>query len=95
MGLSFLGGRRIVLAPMAGGPGTAALAAAVAAGGGFPVLPSGYVRAETLAETIESYRAQSDSAYAVNLFVPARPDQGRLERRARVRREGPSVGPGP
>ena len=51
MALTFLGGRRIVLAPMAGGPGTPALAAAVAAGGGFPVLPSGYVSADTLAET--------------------------------------------
>ena len=78
MALTFLGGRRIVLAPMAGGPGTAALAAAVAAGGGFPVLPSGYVSADTLAETVRAFREQSAAAYAVNLFVPAAPDEARL-----------------
>jgi nitronate monooxygenase len=83
MALSFLGGRRVVLAPMAGGPGTPALAAAVAAGGGFPVLPSGYASIEDVAATTASFRSLSGAAYAVNLFVPAPLDEGRL-RAARV-----------
>ena len=80
MRLSFLDGRRVVLAPMAGGPGTPALAAAVAAGGGFPFLPSGYVTDEKLAATTDDYLALTDAAYAVNLFVPAPPDDARLRR---------------
>ena len=47
----------IVGAPMAGGPGTPALAAAVSNAGGFGFLASGYVTAERLADDIAATRA--------------------------------------
>ena len=39
----------VAAAPMAGGPSTPALAAAVTAVGGFAFLPAGYLSAEALA----------------------------------------------
>jgi len=80
MSLGFLDGRRLVLAPMAGGPGTPELAAAVAAAGGFPFLPSGYQPVERVAEAVRNYRALTQAPFAVNLFVPAAPDDERLAR---------------
>ena len=58
----------IVLAPMAGGPSTPALAAAVSRAGGLGFLAAGYLRVEQLAEQISSTRAQV-SAFGVNVFV--------------------------
>lgn len=64
---------RLVLAPMAGGPGTVDLAVAVARGGGFPMLPAGYLDPETLTERIRELRSRvGGTAYGVNLFVPQR-----------------------
>jgi len=60
----------IVGAPMAGGPGTPALAAAVSNAGGFGFLASGYVSAERLADDIEATRAATTGPLGVNLFVP-------------------------
>jgi nitronate monooxygenase len=60
----------IVGAPMAGGPGTPALAAAVSNAGGFGFLASGYVTAERLAEDIAATRAATTGPLGVNLFVP-------------------------
>ena len=42
----------IVGAPMAGGPGTPALAAAVSNAGGLGFIPAGYLAAEQFAEDI-------------------------------------------
>lgn len=56
---------------MAGGPTTVALAAAVAAAGGFPFLAGGYKTPEALAAEIEQLRAL-DVPFGVNLFVPSR-----------------------
>ncbi|CCH76340.1 putative dioxygenase [Nostocoides japonicum T1-X7] len=73
---------RVVLAPMAGGPGTVALAAAVGAGGGFPFLPGGYLSPDRLAADVEILRAATDRPFGVNLFVPG-PDRIELTQRAR------------
>ena len=58
----------IVLAPMAGGPSTPALAAAVSRAGGLGFLAAGYLRAEQLAEQASTTRAQV-SRFGVNVFV--------------------------
>jgi nitronate monooxygenase len=60
----------IVGAPMAGGPGTPALAAAVSNAGGFGFLASGYISAERLAQDIKAARAATTGPVGVTLFVP-------------------------
>jgi nitronate monooxygenase len=60
----------IVGAPMSGGAGTPALAAAVSNAGGFGFLASGYVSAERLANDIAATRAATTGPIGVNLFVP-------------------------
>ena len=60
----------IVGAPMAGGPGTPALAAAVSNAGGFGFLASGYISPERLADDIAATRAATTGPLGVNLFVP-------------------------
>jgi len=60
----------IAAAPMAGGPTTVALAAAVRAAGGFPFLAAGYKTAVAMADEIEQLRALNPS-FGVNLFVPS------------------------
>ena len=68
----------IVLAPLAGGPSTPELAAAVSNAGGLGFLGAGYLSADALADRIAAVRALSDRPFAVNLFVidaePASPD---------------------
>ena len=60
---------RIVLAPLAGGPSTPELAAAVAEAGGLPFLGAGYLTAAALAEQLEATRALTDAPFGVNVFV--------------------------
>jgi nitronate monooxygenase len=60
----------IVGAPMAGGPGTPALAAAVSNAGGLGFLAGGYISAERLANDIVAARAKTTGPIGVNLFVP-------------------------
>ncbi|ORW93312.1 MULTISPECIES: nitronate monooxygenase [unclassified Mycobacterium] len=60
----------IVGAPMAGGPGTPALAAAVSNAGGLGFLPGAYISAERLAEDIAAARALTTGPLGVNLLVP-------------------------
>ena len=69
---------RIVGAPMAGGPSTPALAAAVANAGGLGFLAAGMLSAEELAEAIVVTRGLTSGAIGVNLFVP-QPRQGMAE----------------
>jgi nitronate monooxygenase len=59
----------IVQAPMAGGPSTPELAAAVATGGGLGFLAAGYKSTEDLAAEIAASRELTDR-FGVNLFVP-------------------------
>lgn len=60
----------IVGAPMAGGPGTPALAAAVTNAGGLGFIPAGYLSAEQFADDIGKARAATTGPLGVNLFVP-------------------------
>ncbi|ABK64719.1 dioxygenase [Mycobacterium avium 104] len=60
----------IVGAPMAGGPGTPALAAAVSNAGGLGFVPGGYVSAEQFADDIAAARKATTGPLGVNLFVP-------------------------
>lgn len=59
----------VVLAPMAGGPSTPALAAAVNRGGGLGFLAAGYLSTERLGEDIDALRGLTDRPFGVNLFV--------------------------
>ncbi|MGF2946189.1 nitronate monooxygenase [Mycobacterium sp. Lab-001] len=60
----------IVGAPMAGGPGTPALAAAVSNAGGLGFIPGGHRTAEQFAADIAAARAATTGPLGVNLFVP-------------------------
>nr|WP_081513213.1 nitronate monooxygenase [Nocardia donostiensis] len=67
----------IVLAPMAGGPSTPELTAAVAEAGGLGMLAAGYLSAPALADRIAATRERTTAPIGVNLFVPgprARPE---------------------
>jgi nitronate monooxygenase len=63
----------IVLAPLAGGPSTPELAAAVNEAGGFGFLAAGYLTVDALAQRIARLRELTDKPYGVNLFVPSAP----------------------
>ena len=62
----------IVGAPLAGGPSTPALAAAVSETGGLGCLAAGYTTAASLADDIEALRALTRHPFGVNLFYPVR-----------------------
>jgi NAD(P)H-dependent flavin oxidoreductase YrpB (nitropropane dioxygenase family) len=59
----------VVAAPMAGGPTTVALVAAVLRAGGFPFLAAGYKTAEAMGAEVRRVR-EFGGAFGVNLFVP-------------------------
>ncbi|MFL5880709.1 MAG: nitronate monooxygenase, partial [Actinomycetota bacterium] len=63
----------IVLAPLAGGPSTTELTAAVSNAGGFGFLAAGYLTVSALAERLERTRTLTDAPVGVNLFVPGTP----------------------
>src|SRR3954453_6044364 len=60
----------IVLAPLAGGPSTPELAAAVSEAGGFGFLAAGYLGPDELAERIGATRKLTDRPLGVNVFAP-------------------------
>ena len=60
----------IVLAPLAGGPATPELTAAVSNAGGFGFVAAGYLSAPALAERLDRTRTLTDAPIGVNLFVP-------------------------
>src|SRR5947207_8135645 len=64
----------VVLAPLAGGPSTPQLAAAVTNAGGLGFVAAGYLAADELAARIAEARRLTDGPLGVNVFV--------LERRA-------------
>jgi len=68
----------VVQAPMAGGPSTPELAAAVNRGGGLGFVAAGYLTPERLREQLQRTAALTDRPYGVNLFVgsgrPADPE---------------------
>lgn len=75
----------VVQAPMAGGPSTPALAAAVNRGGGLGFLAAGYLTTKRLATDIETLSGLTDRPFGVNLFVGAgdAADPARLQAYAR------------
>lgn len=64
----------VICAPMAGGPSTPALAAAVSAAGGLGFLAGGYLTAERLSADIGTVREATSAPFGVNLFVIERND---------------------
>ncbi|MBA3339353.1 MAG: nitronate monooxygenase [Geodermatophilaceae bacterium] len=60
----------IVAAPLAGGPSTPELTAAVLEAGAFGFLAAGYKTPLALADDIATLRGLTDKPYGVNLFVP-------------------------
>jgi nitronate monooxygenase len=82
----------IVLAPLAGGPSTPALAAAVSEAGGLGFLAAGYRKAEAVREDIEAVRAQTRAPFGVNVFVPGAPAGDGDALRAYVAELGPGAG---
>ncbi|GLZ44375.1 hypothetical protein Acsp06_05600 [Actinomycetospora sp. NBRC 106375] len=74
----------VVAAPMAGGPSTPALVAAVAAAGGMGFLAGGYLTAEALDGQLTDLADRSDRPFGVNLFLPAGPDPDPAARAAAI-----------
>ena len=60
----------IVVTPMAGGPSTPELVAALADIGGTGFVPTGYLDAAAMADQIRATRELTDRPFGVNLFVP-------------------------
>ena len=60
----------IVAAPMAGGPSTPALVAAVSGAGGLGFLAAGYLTPQRLARHIAETRQLTAQPFGVNVFVP-------------------------
>ena len=73
----------LVLAPMAGGPSTVSLAAAVMSAGIFPFLAGAYLTPGRLADDIDELRSQSSGAFGVNVFAPS-PDHPSMIEDARA-----------
>lgn len=61
----------LAVAPMAGGPTTPELVAAVAGAGGFGFLAGGYLPAATLDAQRQALERLSGAPYGVNLFLPS------------------------
>lgn len=61
----------LVLAPMAGGPSTVALAAAVAEAGMFPFLAGAYLTPQRLREDIDALRGTTPAPFGINIFAPS------------------------
>lgn len=79
----------IVGAPMAGGPSTPELTAAVSAAGGFGMLAGAYLTPDALSAQIAAVRALTDAPFGVNLFVPEEiPFDGESFARYRARLAG-------
>lgn len=65
----------IFQAPMAGGPTTPDLVAAVSNAGGLGNLGAGYLTPEQLRGAIQRIRERTDKPFGVNLFVPEQPEK--------------------
>ena len=74
----------IVGAPLAGGPSTPALAAAVSEGGGLGFVAAGYKTTADVAADIAEVRRMTERPFGVNIFFPARlaVDEAAIERYA-------------
>lgn len=81
--------RPLIGAPMAGGPSTPALVAAVSNAGGLGFLAGGYKSPEQLAEHITVTRSLTDRPFGVNLFVVSANDADEEELQSYRRRLQP------
>jgi len=74
--------RRIVVAPMAGGPTTTDLVIAAAEAGALGFLAAGYKTPAVMSAEITAVRAATAGPFGVNVFVPGTPypDAGKLAR---------------
>lgn len=72
----------LVGAPMAGGPSTPQLAAAVSNAGGLGMLAAGYLNADQLSEQVQQTRELTDGPFGVNLFCPADPNDNPVNAKA-------------
>ena len=63
----------IVQAPMAGGPSTPGLTAAISDAGGYGFVAAGYLSADELHEAIATTRTLIQAPFGVNLFMPSSP----------------------
>lgn len=71
MSISSLTSNGIIAAPMAGGPSTPALVAAVGNAGGLGFLASGNITAQKLVEDMkEATKEHAELVYGVNFFMP-------------------------
>jgi nitronate monooxygenase len=64
----------VVLAPMAGGPSTVDLAAAVSDAGGLGFLAAGYLPVETVAEQLAELSNRTSRPWGLNIFSPPAPE---------------------
>ena len=71
----------LVLAPMAGGPSTVALAAAAAEGGVVPFLAGAYLTPERLGADLAELRSVTSEPCGVNVFAPS-PDSPSMQHEA-------------
>lgn len=71
----------VIAAPMAGGPSTPALAAAVSEAGGLGFLAAGYKSPDAVAAEVQAVRAATTAPFGVNVFVvePYEPDAASLD----------------
>lgn len=74
----------ILLAPMAGGPSTPALAASVSEAGGLGSIAGALLAPDALRAEIRAVRGLTDRPFAVNLFAPLPREEPRPEVVARV-----------
>ena len=79
----------IIAAPMAGGPSTPELVAAVAGAGALGFLAAGYLGVEALDAQLTELERRTDRPYGVNLFVPAAPTADLGPARRYAERLGP------
>lgn len=66
----------VIQAPMAGGPSTSRLAAAVSAAGGLGFLAAGYQSVEAVGADIHSVRALTARPFGLNVFLSSNPADG-------------------
>lgn len=85
----------VIGAPMAGGPSTPALAAAVSGAGGLGFLAAGYRTPDAVAAEVDAVRAATTAPVGVNLFVvdPYEPEAAPLDAyRRSLEREAARLG---
>ena len=84
--------RRIVVAPMAGGPTTTELVVAAARAGALGWLAAGYKTPEAMAAEIAAVRAATAEPFGVNVFVPGAPYPDRRTLAGYLDSLGPGLG---